>query len=158
SAIFRFAVRLVVANGLEEIVVLLLVRIFAAFVSRHPPPILTPDNVAADIAGTFGAHAIFGHAVPAVQNVTALAGATRAVLIFEFNVMMIEDFAIIRAFAHFTSPHAIGSDRIALLEPIDYIEVMDVLLDDMIAAQPDEVVPVPHLILHFREIASGLLF
>ena len=64
--------------------------------------------------------------------------------------MVIEDLAEILARADLTSPHPLGTDRIATLQPVDDIQVMDVLLDDVIAAQPVEVVPVAHLVFHLR--------
>src|SRR5262249_28997838 len=152
------AIGLVVANGVEEIVVLLLIRIFAFLLARHPLTVFAADNVATDVAGAFGADAIFRDAIPTVQNVAALAGATPAVRVFELHAMMVEDFAVIRAFAHFASAHAVGANGVTLLEPIDHVEVVNVLLDDVIAAQPNEVVPVAHLIFHLREIAPGFLF
>ena len=46
---------------------------------------------------------------------------------------------------------------IAALEPVDDVEVVDVLLDDVIAAEPGEVVPVAHLVFHFGQLATVLL-
>ena len=37
----------------------------------------------------------------------------------------------------------------ALLDPVSDVEIVNVLLDDVIAAQPSEVVPVAHLVFHF---------
>src|SRR4029079_2366461 len=45
-----------------------------------------------------------------------------------------------------TAAHADGADRVAIHDPVDHVEVVNVLLDDVIAAQPEEVVPVVDLV------------
>src|SRR5687768_4262370 len=62
---------------------------------------------------------------------------------------MIEDFAILFAGAHLASAHAVAANRVALLHPIDDIKIVNVLFNDVIAAKPDKVVPVAHLVFHF---------
>ena len=43
------------------------------------------------------------------------------------------------------------------LEPVDHVQIVDVLLDDVVAAEPGEVVPVAHLVLHFAlDLAARL--
>ena len=71
---------------------------------------------------------------------------------------MIEDFAVIRAFAHLATAHPVSPDRVALLDPVDDVKVVDVLLDDVVAANPGEVIPVAHLIFHFGKLAPGIPF
>jgi hypothetical protein len=90
--------------------------------------------------------------------VPALAAQAAAVGILEFDVVMVKNLAIINAFAHLASAHAPGFDRVALLDPIDDIQVVDVLLVDVIAAQPDEIIPIAHLVFHFRRFAAELFF
>ena len=43
----------------------------------------------------------------------------------------------------------------ALGDPVADVEVVDVLLDDVVAAEPGEVVPVADLVLHFRLVRAG---
>ena len=45
--------------------------------------------------------------------------------------------------------HAVGLDRMIVLDPVADVEVVDVLLADVVAAEPDEVIPVAHLVFHF---------
>src|SRR2546430_11380992 len=71
---------------------------------------------------------------------------------------MVEDFAVIRPFADFHATHSIGANRMSFLDPIHDVEVMNVLLDNVIAAGPDEVIPIPHLVLHLAQLASGSAF
>ena len=70
---------------------------------------------------------------------------------------MVEDFAVVQAFASFAAALAAGFDRVTAFDPVDDVEVVDVLLDDVVAANPDEVIPVAHLVFHFGELAAGLL-
>ena len=86
----------------------------------------------------------------------ALAEHPRAVGILELDRVMIEDFAVVLALAHLAAAHAVGPDRVAALEPVDDVQVVDVLLDDVVAAEPGEVVPVAHLVLHFAQLAAVL--
>ena len=37
----------------------------------------------------------------------------------------------------------------ALHDPVGHVQIVNVLLDDVIAAEPDKVVPVAHLVFHF---------
>src|SRR5437762_11212288 len=71
---------------------------------------------------------------------------------------MVEYLTIVRPLAHFDAAHAMRANRMALLDPVDHVEVVDVLFDDVVAADPYEVVPVPHLLLHLRQLAAVLLF
>src|SRR5437870_12316131 len=71
---------------------------------------------------------------------------------------MVKYLAIVRPLADFDAAHAVSADWVALLDPVDHVEVVDMLFDDVVAADPYEVVPVAHLVLHFRELAAVLLF
>src|SRR4051812_12480223 len=52
-------------------------------------------------------------------------------------------------FAERTAALALGRGRIVILDPVDDIEIVNVLLDDVITTEPQKVVPVAHLVLHF---------
>jgi len=71
---------------------------------------------------------------------------------------MIENLAVVATLTDFDAAHPVGANRRPLFDPIHHVEVMDVLLANMVAAQPDEVVPVAHLVFHFRELSPGFLF
>ena len=72
--------------------------------------------------------------------------------------MMVEDFAVFLAFAGFATAHAVRPDRITVLDPIDHVEVMDVLLADVVTANPHEVIPIAHLIFHFRHTGFAQVY
>src|SRR6185436_15621168 len=71
---------------------------------------------------------------------------------------MIEDFAVVRAFAGFAAAVSARLHWRAVLQPIDHVEIVNVLLDNVITAEPDEVIPVAQLILHFGQLAAVLTF
>src|SRR5262245_34549831 len=79
----------------------------------------------------------------------ALAEHPRTVGILELDKMVVLDFAVLLADAHLPPPLPLGADGIRPLDPVDDIEVVYVLLTDVIAREPVEVVPVPDLVLHF---------
>src|SRR5438128_914413 len=71
---------------------------------------------------------------------------------------MIENLAVVWALAGFATAVAARPDRVALLQPVHHVEIVNVLLADVIAAEPDEIVPIAKLVFHFSELASVLGF
>ena len=63
--------------------------------------------------------------------------------------MVVENFAMFLAFSNLSATHALRFYRIGSLEPVDHIYVVDMLLGDMVAAEPVKIVPVAHLVFHF---------
>src|SRR5688572_6162064 len=122
-----------------------------------PRRVGTCNSVPAHVAFALSADDMLGHAAPATSDVTALAEQFRAVLIIEFNRVMVEDFAVLLAGADLPPAHAMAANGVAVFHPIDDIQVMDVLLANMIAAEPDEIVPVAHLVLHLRFARNPVL-
>src|ERR1043166_4854846 len=70
---------------------------------------------------------------------------------------MVKDLAVVRAFAHLAAAVATRLHRMAFLQPVNHVEVVNVLVDNVIAAEPHEVVQVAKMIFHFSELASVLL-
>ena len=139
---------------------LLLVRILAA--ARETPGLFAIIAVqgmrSADAAPALGALHVLGDAVPAATDVAALAEHVAAVGVFVLDGVVVENLAVVDAGANLAAAQPLATHRVSALDPVDDIEVMDVLLVDVVAAQPDEVVPVAHLVLHFGELATGPLF
>src|SRR4051812_33099971 len=101
---------------------------------------------------------VLGHGIPAVGNVPALAEQRAAVLVGELHGMMIEDLAEVVLVAIILSPALpLSSDRIVVHDPVDNVEIMNVLLDDVVATEPVELIPVPHLELQLRPLLLPLL-
>ena len=71
---------------------------------------------------------------------------------------MVKNFPVVDTHADLCTAHAIGADREVIFQPVDDIQIMNVLLGDMVSADPDEVIPVAHLVFHFGQFASVLLF
>ena len=143
---------------MKEVVVFLLVGVFALAVEAPRGSVVSVDGVAVDLGGAFAAVGVFGDAVPATALVAALAEHFGAVSVFEFDAVVVKDFAGVGADANFGASHAVGFDGVAVFEPVDDVKVVDVLFDDVVAANPVEVVPVAHLVFHFREFAAVLFF
>ena len=61
---------------------------------------------------------------------------------------MVVDLAGLIGDSVLLASHAVGGDRQAVEEPVGDVDVVDVLLADVIATEPVEVVPVVHLKLH----------
>src|SRR5438445_6790642 len=156
GAILSIVQLLIVTDGVEQGIVLLLVSIPDLAFPEAPRRGSTND-VAADIAGPLGSDDMFRHAIPAALDMTAEAEQARAILVFKLDSMMVENLAIIESFADLATAHALRADGMTLFDPIDHIKVMDVLLDDVIATNPSEVVPIAHLIFHLGELAPVML-
>src|SRR5690625_2267604 len=71
-----------------------------------------------------------------------------AVCIMIFYKMVIKYLSKIGTYAYGTSTHTLTSFRKIIFEPIHHIHIVNMLFDDMIPAQPVEIVPVSHLIFH----------
>ena len=68
---------------------------------------------------------------------------------------MVEDIAVVLADAHLAAAHAVGFLRVFAHDPVADVEIVDVLLDDVVAAEPVEEVPVAHLVLQLGETFVG---
>ena len=95
------------------------------------------------------------HFVRAAGDLAALAEHLGAVGIRVFDGVVIEDVAVLFAGADLAAAHALGFDGVAILDPVADIEIVDVLLADVIAAEPGEEVPVANLVFELREICRG---
>lgn len=158
GAVFGFVEGFVVADGVEEVVVFLLVGVFALSIESPGGGVVAVDGVSVNLGGAFAAVGVFGDAVPATALVATLAEHFGAIGVFEFDAVVVKNFAGVGADADFGAAHAVGFDGVAVFEPVDDVEVVDVLFDDVVAANPVEVVPVAHLVFHFREFAAVLFF
>src|SRR5690349_794189 len=111
---------------------LLLVGIFDVVGPAPAPGICRANDRAiriSEFSGAFAPDKVLGHIAPTAGDMAALTRATRAIGIFELDKVVVEDFTIVGPFAHFTTAHALGANRVALFNPIYDIEVVDVLLD-----------------------------
>ena len=79
-------------------------------------------------------------------DLAALAEHRDAVRVFELDGEVVEDVAVAFAGAGLPAAEAgDGFDRVRAEDPIHDVEVVDVLLDDVVAGEPGEVVPVADL-------------
>ena len=97
-----------------------------------------------------GALGVLCERIPAVGYMPAIAEHLDSVGVGELDRVVVEYFANILADADLPAARPLGLDGMRLGDPIAHVDVVNVLLDDVIAAQPVEIVPVADLILHFR--------
>src|SRR5690606_24041409 len=90
----------------------------------------------------------FGDAAGRTRHVAALAEHAAAVFVRKLDEVVIEDLAVVRAGAYEAAALSLCVYRITLLHPVGHVDVVDVLLGDVVAAEPVKVVPVTHLVLH----------
>ena len=131
-----------------------LVTVFSAgFVA---PRFGAGDFVATDIGAAFGADGVFADAAPAAWLLAALAEEDGAIGVFELAGEVIVDFAVIGAGGDFSTAHPASFDGVAFFDPVNDIDIVDVLFGDVIAAEPGEVIPVAELVFHFGEFVAVL--
>ena len=113
---------------------------------------LVRDDGRGQLADTLAAMRVFGDVTEGLvaTQMTALAIhlVTAGVGVLHEGVVKDLRLAAVTAHALFTAAHAVGHDRVIVHDPVANIEVVDVLLADLVAAGPDEVVPVVALELH----------
>jgi hypothetical protein len=85
---------------------------------------------------------------PAAGLLPALTEAVRAIGIGVLDAVVIENFADAGLGPDLPAANACGLHRCAPRDPVAGVDAVDMLLDNVVAAQPNEVVPVVHLILH----------
>lgn len=112
--------------------------------------VLVLDDAGTDVAVAFGSVRVFGDVSPGILDVPTLAVHLRAVLVGEFDQMMVKDLAEVQAGSDFTTTLPLCLDGITVHQPVAHIDVVNMLFVDVIATQPVEVVPVSHLVSHFR--------
>ena len=142
-AVLAFVVNLAFHQGLDEIGLFLLVTTALAL---HLNGIaLVRDDGRGQLADTLAAMRVFGDVTEGLvaTQMTALAIhlVTAGVGVLHEGVVKDLRLAAVTAHALFTAAHAVGHDRVIVHDPVANIEVVDVLLADLVAAGPDEVVP-----------------
>src|SRR5205823_13407736 len=89
-------------------------------------------------------------------HLPALAEHARAVGVFKLDCKVIVDVALLRAGPGLASAQSQRLDRVVLERPVDDVEIMHVLLNDVVAGKPGEVVPVPDLPFHVSPASLAL--
>ena len=111
------------------------------------------DQALVAIRHSLGADNALGNAGGRFGRVPAHAGDARAVGILHLNGEVIPDVSGDTA-AVLPSTHAVKFHRRAAKRPVDHIEIVQVLLDDLVAAEPVPVIPVPALPLEVAELGE----
>src|SRR5262249_32308679 len=130
STIFALIDRIPRPDAGEQVVVLDLVRI-ARLPLELPLVAAGLHGTCADVGVTARSLHVLGDTLPAVLDVPALAEHPRAVGVLELDEMVIVDFAVLLADADLSPSLALGANGMRALQPVDDVEVMDVLLADV---------------------------
>src|SRR5262249_19396699 len=101
------------------------------------------------IRRAFGAVRVLRDRGPATGDLAALADHARAIGIFVLHKVVVKNLAVALGVAHLSSTHALRANGMRTLDPVAHVKVMDVLLDDVVAGKPGEIIPIPDLVLHF---------
>src|SRR5262249_34944554 len=141
---------LTLSYGGEQLIVLDLIHVLL----RPPvtPGGLVPleDGVAEHVACALGPQDIVLDLIGRVDPVPAVVVSAYVVRIFINNGEVIVNIAVAGVGADLAAPRAPAADRgFVAGDPAHGVDPVHGLLDDVIAAQPTVVVPVPHLVLHF---------
>lgn len=163
--VLHFVVRRAAANGGLQIFMFddIRTRIAAAAGRTISPAVLVGSFNAVAIAAAIqmqraiGAVNMFGDLRPVVVHVSALAEQPRTVAVLKFHGVMVENFAVVRSAGNLRTAHADGLHGMIALEPIHDIQVVNVLFDNVIAAQPHEEIPISHLVFHFGQLLAQIV-
>src|SRR5882672_3301583 len=103
---------------------LLLVRILAA--ARETPLVFSSDDLPVQVAFAFRANGVLGHVIPTTELMPALAEAHGAIGVLKLDNVMIENFSVVRPFAHLAATVAARLHRMAFFQPVNHVEVVNV--------------------------------
>src|SRR5439155_1261145 len=92
---------------------------------------------------------VLGNVRPAAGNLAALADHACPVAVFELDKMMVEDLPVAFGIAQLPPTHPLSANRVGAFDPVHDVDVMHMLLDDVIAREPGEIIPVANLVVHF---------
>src|SRR5690606_29571922 len=98
----------------------------------------------------FGTHKGFINPVVGVWIVAAFTVDDGAIFIGEPNAVVIIYFTMVLAGPYHTASGPFGLYRIGTLDPVGHINVVYMLFHNMVSAQPVKIIPVSHLVFHFR--------
>src|SRR5262249_29494608 len=114
----------------------------------HSPLLCAGNGVFVYLAEPFGAVQGLGNTVFAMGHLPAVAGHPYTAGILVVNSEVVVDVAVDRIDTHLPSAETNGAHRLSAQGPVRTVEIVDVLLHNVVAAQPGEVIPIAHLPLH----------
>src|SRR5690606_31973142 len=98
----------------------------------------------------FGSHKGFINPVVGIGIVTAFTVNNGAVVIGKTDAVVVKYLTMVLAGPYHTAPGSFGFYGVRPLHPVGHVNIVYMLFDDMVSAQPVKVIPVSHLVFHFR--------
>src|SRR5690606_16718474 len=96
----------------------------------------------------FGSHKGFINPVVGIGIVTAFTVNNGAVVIGKTDAVVVKYLTMVLAGPYHTAPGSFGFYGVRPLHPVGHVNVVYMLFDDMVSAQPVKVIPVSHLVFH----------
>jgi hypothetical protein len=85
-----------------------------------------------------------------------LAQHLRSVCISELDEVVVENLTTIFADTNLTATLSLSFNWVTIHQPIDHVQIVDVLFGDMIPTEPIEIVPIIELVLDFGLIGLAI--
>src|SRR5690606_844961 len=160
SPVFGIGNNAFVPYGFEKLNVFYLIRIgiILATVCKYFTSVIILDERIVPIGfnSSFGSLEGFGNPAHGFRHMATLTGDNRTTWIGVLYKVMIKNFPMVLAGPYLSTAKTLGRNRIFPKKPVGHIYVMDVLFQDMVSAQPVEIIPIAHLV--FQLGLSGLSF
>src|SRR5207248_774632 len=133
------------ADGVDQVRVLLDVGDDVGLVAFVAVKRFAADDPLVGKRDALGADDALANAVLGAVHLPAHALDDGAVGVFEFDGFVVVDVAVDFARAGLPAADPVSADRRAVERPVHDVDVVDVLLKDLVAAKPGEIVPVADL-------------
>src|SRR5437762_11191979 len=114
------------------------------------PSVVAGNDVAVCLAETFRAGEGFGNIILTIWSLPAVARDVDAAVVLVINRKVVVTITVVGSSPDLSSAQTDRGRGVRPQGPVGQVEIVDMLLDDMIAANPGEVIPVAELILHIR--------
>src|SRR5690606_33119431 len=99
--------------------------------------------------GSLGALESLGYPTHGFWHMATLTSDNCTARIGIFHKVMVEDLTVIFPRPYLSPSHSLGRDWIFSNKPVGNVDIVDVLFQDMVPAQPIKIIPITHLVLQF---------
>src|SRR5439155_13789300 len=135
------------ADAGDEVLVFLLIRVYV-LLPESPELSVSRFDVIRAVARTLRAHHCLADFALAAIHLPALAEHSGATGVLELDGEMVVDVTLGRTGPRLASTQCQRLDGMVVERPVDDVQVVHMLFDDVIPGKPREIVPVPELPFH----------